>query len=279
MTVSDTDILNAFTLFDPSIAASYSILVTIASIFLCSIISVYFFKTYRFSGFGYLLGLPTGFTLLGISFVFEHLSLISYSNYSSTSSFLYTAFFWIQLTLQSEGLALISLSYMLKNRVEFVNGLKVSKPFLYLSNIKSSANRLRDILLVIVPMVVISVPLMITISALFVQPVLNDTELADLSIYIRIFNIVILGYILRASLKSLVKAANVKLLYVPAVFGLLWLEQYSLITSYFDNSPSAFIGSIFAGLAGLTLFVYAIRRALAKASISGDVEIETREET
>lgn len=279
MTVSYTDILNAFTLFDPSIAASSSILVTIASIFLCSIISVYFFKTYRFSGFRYLLGLPTGFTLLSISFVFEHLSLYSYFYYSSTNSFLYTTFFWIQLTLQSEGLALISLSYMLKNRVELANGLKVSKPFLYLGNIKSSPNRLRDILHVILPMVVISVPLMITISALFVQPILNDTELADLSIYTRIFDIVILGYILRASLKSLVKAANVKLLYVPAVFGLLWLEQYSLLTSYFDNNPSAFIGSLLARLAGLTLFVYAIRYALAKARISGDVEIETREET
>jgi hypothetical protein len=277
MTVFDPDILNAFTLLDPSIAASYSILVTIASIFSCSIISLYFFKTYRFSGFGYLLGLPTGFTLLSISFVFEHLSLISYSNYSSTSSFLYTAFFWIQLTLQSEGLALISLSYMLKNRVDLVNGLEVSKPFLYLSNIKSARNR--DIMPLIVPMVVISVPLMITISALFVQPILNDTEFTDLSIYIRIFDIVILGYILRASLKSLVKAANVKLLYVPAVFGLLWLEQYSLITTYFDNSSSAFIGSIVARLAGLTLFVYAIRYALAKGRISGDVEIETREET
>ena len=279
MTVSDPDILNAFTLFDPSVAASYSILVTIASILLCSIISVYFFKTYRFSGFGYLLGLPTGFTLLGISFIFEHLSLISYFYYSSsTDSFLYSAFFWIQLTLQSEGLALISISYMLKNRVDLVNGLEVSKPFLYLSN-KSAPIRLRDVLLVIMPMVVTSVPLMITVSALFVQPILNDTELVDLSIYTRIFDIVMLGYILRASLKSLVKAANVELLYVPAVFGLLWLEQYSLITTYFDNSPSAFIGSILARLTGLTLFVYAIRYALAKGRITGDVEIETREET
>jgi hypothetical protein len=150
MTVPYTDILNAFTLFDPSIAASSSVLVTIVSIFLCSIISVYFFKTYRFSGFRYLLGLPAGFTLLSISFVFEHLSLYSYFYYSSTNSFLYTTFFWIQLTLQSEGLALISLS---------------------------------------------------------------------------------------------------------------------------------FIGSLLARLAGLTLFVYAIRYALAKARISGDVEIETREET
>lgn len=278
MTVLDPDILNPFALLDPSIAASYSIFVTIASIFFCSIISMYFFRTYKFSGFGYLLGLPIGFAVIAISFVFEHLSLISY-NYSYTNSFLYTAFFWIQLTLQSEGLALIALSYMLKNRANVVNGWNVSKPFLSHSSIVSSSTRLKDILIIILPMVVISVPIMVTISALFVQPILNDTELNDLSIYTRVFNIVILGYILRNTLASLVKAANIKLLYVPAVFGLLWLEQYSLIITYFDSDLSAFIGSILARLAGLTLFVYAIRYALSKSRIGGDMKIETRKET
>jgi hypothetical protein len=128
-------------------------------------------------------------------------------------------------------------------------------------------------------MVVISVPIMVTMSALFVQPILNDTELNDLSIYTRVFNIVILGYILRNTLASLVKAANIKLLYVPAVFGLLWLEQYSLIITYFDSDLSAFIGSILARLSGLTLFVYAIRYAISKSRISGDMKVETREET
>ena len=208
MTVLDPDILNPFALLDPSIAASYSIFVTIASIFFCSIISMYFFRTYKFSGFGYLLGLPIGFAVIAISFVFEHLSLISY-NYSYTNSFLYTAFFWIQLTLQSEGLALIALSYMLKNRANVVNGWNVSKPFLSHSSVMSSSTRLKDILITILPMVVISVPIMVTMSALFVQPILNDTELNDLSIYTRVFNIVILAYILRNTLASLVKAANI----------------------------------------------------------------------
>jgi hypothetical protein len=192
---------------------------------------------------------------------------------------LYTVFFWIQLTLQSEGLALIALSYMLKNRANVVNGWNVSKPLLSHSSIVSSSTRLKDILIIILPMVVISVPIMVTISALFVQPILNDTELNDLSIYTRVFNIVILGYILRNTLASLVKAANIKLLYVPAVFGLLWLEQYSLIITYFDSDLSAFIGSILARLAGLTLFVYAIRYALSKSRIGGDMKIETRKET
>jgi hypothetical protein len=41
---------------------------------------------------------------------------------------------------------------------------------------------------------------------------------------------------------SLVKALNIKMLYVPAAFVLLWVEQYSLVIAYFDNSVVAFIG-------------------------------------
>src|SRR5712691_2417953 len=112
MTVQDTNILNTFILLDRSVALPISLLITIASISLCSVIAFYFFRSYKFSGFRYLLGLPMGFAILGTSFVCEHLSLIYYNNY-----LLYHLFFWMQLSLQSEALALIALSYMLKNRV------------------------------------------------------------------------------------------------------------------------------------------------------------------
>src|SRR5215831_17172195 len=110
MTAHDPGLLIPFTLLDPY-ASSSSLVITIASVSLCSIISVYFFRSYRFSGFGYLLGLPIGFAVLGISFVFEQLSIIYQAN-----SVLYHLFFWIQLAIQSETFALIALSYMLKNR-------------------------------------------------------------------------------------------------------------------------------------------------------------------
>jgi hypothetical protein len=35
---------------------------------------------------------------------------------------------------------------------------------------------------------------------------------------------------------SLVKAVSIKMLYAPAAFVLLWVEQYSLVIVYFDNS-------------------------------------------
>src|SRR5437870_8509784 len=107
----------------PASLSLFSLVATIASIFLCSVIAMYFYRSYRFSGFGYLLGLPTGFAILAASFVFEHLNVVYSYSYSDES--LENLFFWIQLALQAEGFAFIALSYMLKNRTSStsINGL------------------------------------------------------------------------------------------------------------------------------------------------------------
>jgi hypothetical protein len=293
MTTQELPILNPFTLLHQSSASTttfaphhaaysmvtisalppslslFSLIVTTVSIFLCSVIAMYFYRSYRFCGLGYLLGLPTGFVFMGASSVFEILSLVYYpvSNES-----LYTLSFWVQLTLQSEGLALIALSYLLKDRAGVTNGLEILRPRLLLDHLISSPTELKAVLISILALVVISVPVMVTISALFVQPIFNDTELKDLSLYTRIFDILILGYIFMKSIVSLVKSANITLLYVPAAFALLWLEQYSRIIIYFDDNSAAFIGSIIVRLFGLALFVYAIRYAISSRSRRLEVE-------
>jgi len=275
MTLQDPNILNTFLLLDRSVALPFSLLITIASVFLCSVIAFYFFRSYKFSGFRYLLGLPMGFAILGSSFACEHLSLIYYTNNP-----LYHLFFWMQLSLQSEALALIALSYMLKNRVGWskddyaTTDQDLSKVLIH----DSMSTKVRDLLISILPMIVISIPFMVTISALFVQPFLNDVELADLSFYTKIFDMIILGYVFKSTIVSLVKGANIKLLYVPAAFALLWLGQYSLMINYFDNGSIPFIGSIVARLAGLALFVYAIHYAMS-GGVRREMEIEARKKT
>ena len=260
----------------PTSLSLFSLVVTIASILLCSVIAMYFYRSYRFSCFGYLLGLPTGFAILAASFVFEHLHVV-YS-YSYTNESLENLFFWIQLSLQSEGFAFIALSYMLKNRdgsTSTINGLlpTASKILFSPHNWIHSSIKIREIIVSVLPMILISIPLMVTISALFVQPILNETEIKDMSLYTTLFDIVVLGYIFVKCVKPLVKAANIKLLYIPAAFALLWLEQYSLIINYFDNNQFAFIGSIIVRLAGLGLFVYAIRYAVSSVR-NREMEVE-----
>jgi len=261
----------------PASLSLFSLVATIASIFLCSVIAMYFYRSYRFSGFGYLLGLPTGFAILAASFVFEHLNVV-YS-YSHSNESLENLFFWIQLALQSEGFAFIALSYMLKNRVSSTTTANrllptTSKILFSPHNWIHSSIKIRGIIVSVLPMILISIPLMVTVSALFVQPILNETELKDMSLYTTLFDIMVLGYIFVKCLKPLVKAANIKLLYIPAAFALLWLEQYSLIMNYFDNNQFAFIGSIIVRLAGLGLFVCAIHYAVSNRT-RREMEIET----
>ena len=261
----------------PASLSLFSLVATIASIFLCSVIAMYFYRSYRFSGFGYLLGLPTGFAILAASFVFEHLNVV-YS-YSHSNESLENLFFWIQLALQSEGFAFIALSYMLKNRVSSTTTANrllptTSKILFSPHNWIHSSIKIREIIVSVLPMILITIPLMVTVSALFVQPILNETELKDMSLYTTLFDIMVLGYIFVKCLKPLVKAANIKLVYIPAAFALLWLEQYSLIISYFDNNQFAYIGSIIVRLAGLGLFVCAIHYAVSNRT-RREMEIET----
>jgi len=219
--------------------------------------------------------LPTGFVILAISFVFGHLS-VAYL-YSHVDQSLENILLWIQLALRSEGFAFIALSYMLKNRngASTINGLlPATSRILFSPQSYSNAIKIMEMIVAILPMILISIPLMITISALVVQPILNNTEVKDMSIYTTIFNIMVLGYIFIKSLKALVRSANIKLLYIPAAFALLWLEQYSLIINYFDNNQFAFMGSIIARLVGLSLFVLAIYYCLSTVR-KGEMEIET----
>lgn len=277
MTVQEPNILNTFMLLNQSVAFPASVLITTASVSLCCIIAFYFFRSYKFSGLKYLLGIPIGFAILGTSFVFEHLSLIYYTNY-----LLYHLCLWMQLILQSEALALIALSYMLKNRVG--NGGRgdddatVELVFTKILIPDSMSYKLREFLVGILPIMVILVPLIVTISTLFIKPFLNNVELSDLSFYTKIFDMVVLGYVFKTTIESLVKGANIKLLYVPAAFALLWLGQYSLMINYFDNGPIPFIGSIIARLTGLALFVYAIHYAMS-GGVRREIEIEARKKT
>jgi hypothetical protein len=248
----DPNVLNPFVLVSPAVAPVLAAAITAVSVSLSLVISRYFFKSYRFSGFGYLLGLPVGFAFLGASFIFEASSLMY-----RTDPLLYPALFWIQMSLQSEAFALIALSYYYKNS----DGGQSTKSV-----------RPRDVLVIMLPLAMVGIPFLVPTFTLATEPYFNYSGLADLSFFMRIFNIAVIGYIFKSTIASLVKAANVKLLYVPAAFALLALEQYSLVLAYFDNSAGAFIGSLAARTAGLALFAYIMHSVTSKRRM----EIEAR---
>ncbi|HEX7031458.1 MAG TPA: hypothetical protein VF172_00515 [Nitrososphaera sp.] len=255
MAVLDPNVLNPFVLVDSSIGPSLAVAITAISVSLSLMISRFFFRSYKFSGFGYLLGLPAGFAFLGASFIFEASSLIY-----KADPLLYPAFFWIQMTLQSEAFALIALSYYYKNADASGTGKKVHP---------------RDVLVTMLPLAMVATPFIVTTLSLATSPYFYYAGLADLSFYMRIFNMAVIAYIFKTVIASLVRAANIKMLYVPAAFALLLLEQYSLILTYFDNSVIAFIGSAAARMAGLALFAYVMHSVTSRRKI----EIEARKAT
>lgn len=255
MAVLDPNVLNPLVLLSPAIALVLSTIITAISVTLSFMISRYFFKSYRFSGFGYLLGFPAGFAFLGVSFLFEALSLLYGSD-----PLLYPAFFWLKMSFQSEAFALVALSYYYKNS----DNDRMPK-----------ALNPKEILVMVLPLVMVAIPFIVPTSTIASEPYFNYPGLADLSFYMNMFNIFVLGYIFKNTTVSLVKAANVKMLYVPAAFALLWLEQYSLLIVYFDNSISAFIGSVLSRIAGLALLVYIMHSATSKRRM----EIEARKAT
>jgi hypothetical protein len=250
MAVLDPNVLNPYVLLDPAVAPFLGVAITSISVAASLLISRCFFKSYTFSGFGYLLGLPVGFAFLGASFLFEMASVIYVAN-----PVLHPAFFWIQMSLQSEALALIALSYYYKN-----------------SSDNQGRFMGRNVVATALPLMMVTIPFIVPTAALVAEPYFNYAGLADLSFYMRIFNVAVIAFIFRTTIVSLVRAANIKLLYVPAAFALLWLEQYSLIIAYFDNSVMAFVGSTAARLVGLGLFAYIMYSIASRRKM----EIEAR---
>ena len=261
----DPNVLNPFVLMDPSVVPAVALIVMLASVSISFIIARYFFKSYSFSGFGYLLGLPAGFAFLGLSYMFQYVGW-AYAN----DIVMYPAFFWMQIVLQSEGIALIALSYHFKNHPtdsgKVTIGLRKHAIMRY---------KVRHILVVVLPVLIVSASFIVPSSMFVSAPYFNYPRLADLSFVMTVFNIVVLGYIFKSSIVSLVKAANPKLLYAPVAFALLALEQYSLILTYFDNSSMAFAASLIVRLAGLSLLLYAMHHAIRMAAVKRrDLEIE-----
>lgn len=242
--------LNFSVLLGPTIAPIFSLGITAASLALCAVISRSFFRSYSFAGFGYLLGLPVGFAFLGASSVIELAGVLFLA-----SPVLYPALFWIQMVLQAEAYALIALSYYYKTTSE-QQGQRLAK----------------NVGIALIPALMIAIPFLVPTAVLASQPYFNYPSFADLSFYLRIFNVIVVGYIFKSTIASLVRAANIKLLYVPAAFALLWLEQYSLIIAFFDNSMVAFIGSAAARIAGLMLFAYVMHSVTSRRKL----EIEAR---
>ena len=68
MAVLDPNVLNFYVLLGPAMALISAVAITSVGVMLSLMISRSFFKSYSFSGFGYLLGLPVGFATIALRY-------------------------------------------------------------------------------------------------------------------------------------------------------------------------------------------------------------------
>ncbi|HEY7078770.1 MAG TPA: hypothetical protein VH500_03650 [Nitrososphaeraceae archaeon] len=279
MVFHDPNMLNPFVLFGSHHSAVACLLTSAISASLAFTVSWSFYRSYRFSGLSYLIAIPIGFAFLGLSFIFEYFSLIYRFN-----EFLYPELFWIQLILQSNGLALIAVSYRFK--VSYYNDiLSVSEQEQCLntdaqlgrhsSRVRLS-NKIRKTITGGLFVGIILMTVIIPISDLTLSPYLDYAKLADLAVYMNIFNMVILGYILRNVVLSLAEKFNPKVVLTLASFVLLWMAEFFVLVTYYTYSSSYLFLSILTRLTGLFIFIYLIYYAKFYALKRIISKIETR---
>jgi hypothetical protein len=173
------------------------------------------------------------------------------------------------MVMQSEGFALIAISYQFKNFEPITRVGSTSPHTKYEQPIA-----IRQLIFTVVPAVMVSIPFIAPTAILAANPYFNYPRIADLSFCMILFNMAVIGYVFKNVMVSLVKSGNVKLIYVPMAFALFFLEQYSLVVTYFDNSIVASIGSLLARLAALSLFVYIMYQVVVARR---RLEVEARE--
>ena len=124
--------------------------ITAVSVGLSMVIARHFFKSYSFSGPGYLPGLPVGFASLGASSLFKMTSLLY-----SADLVLHPAFFWVQMSLYEEAFAL---SYYYKNSDDSSSSKPIGS---------------RDVLSTTLPFVMVAVLFMVPTAVLISGPYSN----------------------------------------------------------------------------------------------------------
>jgi hypothetical protein len=271
--------LNPFVLFGSHQSAVICLLTSAISASLAFTVSWSFYRSYRFSGLGYLIAIPIGFAFLGLSFIFEYFSLIYRFN-----ELLYPELFWIQLILQSNGLALIAVSYRFKvsnyNDILSVSeqeqDLDIDAQFGRHNSRIHLSNKIRKTITGGLFVWIILMTVIIPISDLTLSPYFDYAKLADLAVYMTIFNMILLGYILRNVVLSLAEKFSSKVVLTLASFVLIWVADFLVLVTYYTYSSNYLFLSILTRLTGLFIFIYLIYYAKFYALKRIISKIETR---
>jgi hypothetical protein len=196
-----------------------------ASAILCFILLYFMIKPFRLTRENRYLGLPLGFSFLGVSYL---LGVIILTQIFSS----YVKLAWIPLLARTFAFSFIASTY-------------------YFSKKPSKNTRLLwDITLSFLIIFLIA-----SVAAVLIFQQLASSSYFTAQQYFRIFDMICLLYISFYTLRSHIRNPDPTTIWIPFGFILLGISQYSFLIWAIDASNFAFTGGLLIRLAGLLVFL------------------------
>ena len=202
------------------------ILAEIISAILCFVLLKYMIRPYRLTREARYLGLPLGFALLGISYIFMGLA------YYFESFLFVEEIKWLQLFTQAYAFAFLAVTY-------------------YFS--KSSKHKNIRWNLTYAGLVFVAV---ISYLIIFEPPMLELPSYKTVDEYFKLFNILCLSYIFVHTLRSHLSKPEPKTFWIPLSYLLLAFGQYSSLIWSLETVLVANVGAHILRIAGLLGFCF-----------------------
>lgn len=204
------------------------IFVEIVSAALSFVLVRFMIKPYQYTGDKRYMGLPIGFALLGLSYVFMGLAL-----FSIDSDFV-EEMKWLQLFTQAYAFAFLAVTYHFSKQTP-----------------KGNVHLWWQIIFSGLIIAVISSYLIVFVPPEFALPSYKTVDE-----YFRFFNIILVSYISFHTLKSHALKPDPRTIWFPLGYVLLAFAQYSSLISSLDASFSAFVGAHILRLVSLAVFLF-----------------------
>ena len=203
------------------------IVAEVVSAILCFVLLRFMIKPYRGTGESRFLGLPVGFALLGVSYVFMGVAM-----YLESSHFV-EEIKWLQLFTQAYAFAFLAATYYFSKKPS--KGTRLWWDITYGALIFAAV---------------------VSYLIVFEPPMFGLPSFKTVDEYFRIFNIICIAYISIHTLKSHASRPDSKTIWIPLGYLLLGFAQYSSLIWSLDSSFTAFVGAHILRLAGLLIFLF-----------------------
>lgn len=215
------------------------IAIEIVSAIACFILVRFMAKPFQLTGETRHLGLPLGFGFLGASYTLSALTYFPLSYDFSNIK-------WMQLFIRALAFLFLAVTY-------------------YFSKSAKGPKLLWNATFAVLATVFTMSILVSIINPEYLLPIYQQV-----SVYVRIFNLLCLSYISIHALKSHIEQPDPTKLTIPFGYILLGIGQYSLLIWAVDSSIFAFFAGLALRLAGIAIFLFVAYRTFYSSNEKGE---------